>query len=110
MTFIDQAQLRERLASGGKTVVADFTADWCAPCRAIAPELDILEARYTDIEFVKIDADANAELVTELGIQGVPTVIRFSGGEEVARTTGAVRADALAFRLKLDEVVAAETS
>ena len=74
MTFIDQAQLRERLVTGGKTVVADFTADWCPPCRAIAPELDILEARYADVEFVKIDADANAELVNELGILGIPTV------------------------------------
>ena len=103
MTFIDQAQLRERLATGGKTVVADFTADWCPPCRAIAPELDVLEATYTDVEFVKIDADENAELVNELGILSVPTVIRFTGGEEVARTTGAARAEALALRLKLDE-------
>ena len=103
MTFIDQDQLRERVASGGKTVVADFTADWCPPCRAIAPELDVLEAKYTDVEFVKVDADANAELVSELGIMSIPTVIRFSGGEEVARTTGAVRAEALALRLRLDE-------
>ena len=103
MTFIDQAQLRDRIATGTKTVVADFTADWCPPCRAIAPELDTLEAKYTDIEFVKIDADDNAELVNELGILSIPTVIRFTGGEEVARTTGAARAEALALRLKLDE-------
>ena len=102
MTFIDQDQLRTRIAEGTKTVVADFTADWCSPCRAIAPELDILETRYADVEFVKVDADANAELVNELGILGLPTVIRFSGGEEVARTTGAARADALAVRLRLD--------
>lgn len=103
MTFIDQAQLRERVAAGGKTIVADFTADWCPPCRAIAPELDVLEATYTDVEFVKVDADANAELVSELGIMSIPTVIRFTGGEEVARTTGAARAEALALRLRLDE-------
>jgi thioredoxin 1 len=103
MTFVDQAELRARIAAGEKTVVADFTADWCAPCRAIAPELDKLEAQYADIEFVKVDADDNAELVRELGILGVPTVIRFTGGQEVARTSGAVRAEALALRLKLDE-------
>jgi thioredoxin len=102
MTVIDEAQLRERLGSG-KSIVADFYADWCAPCRVIAPELDVLEAKYTDVEFVKIDADANPELVNELGILGVPTVVRFSAeGDEVARTTGAVKAEALAFRLKLD--------
>ena len=103
MTFIDQTQLRERIANGTKTVVADFTADWCPPCRAIAPELDRLEAKYTDVEFVKVDADENAELVNELGIMGIPTVIKFAGGEEVARTSGAAKAEVLALRLKLDE-------
>jgi thioredoxin 1 len=103
MTFIDQTQLRARIAAGDKTVVADFTADWCPPCRAIAPELDKLEAQYTDIEFVKLDADENAEIVNELGIMGIPTVIKFAGGQEVARTSGAARAEALALRLKLDE-------
>lgn len=102
MTFVDQTELRERIASGTKTVVADFTADWCPPCRAIAPELDALAAKYTDVEFVKVDADANAQLVSELGIMSIPTVIKFAGGEEVARTTGAVKAEALALRLRLD--------
>jgi thioredoxin len=102
MTVINEAQLRERLGTG-KSIVADFYADWCAPCRAIAPELDVLETRYTDVEFVKIDADANPELVQSLGILGIPTVIRFGGdGQEVARTTGAVKAEALALRLQLD--------
>jgi thioredoxin 1 len=103
MTFIDEAQLNERLGSG-TVIVADFTADWCGPCRALAPELDVLAERYTEVEFVKIDADANPELVTKLGIMGVPTVVRFAAdGEEVARSTGAVKAEALAFRLGLDQ-------
>jgi thioredoxin 1 len=103
MTVVDHAQLKDRLGSG-KPIVVDFYADWCAPCRALAPELDKLEAKYADVEFVKVDADANAQLVNELGIMGIPTVVHFSAqGEEVARSTGSTSADALAFRLRLSD-------
>jgi thioredoxin 1 len=101
LTVINGTQLRERLGHG-KRIVADFYADWCAPCKVIAPELDKLEGRYSDVEFVKIDVDANPELTAELGVMGVPTVVYFSGTEEVARITGAAPAAALAMRLKLD--------
>ena len=102
MTFIDETQLRQRLGAG-RPIVADFTADWCAPCRALAPELDKLEADYGDaVDFVKIDVDANPGLTAELGVMGVPTVVHFSAeGEEVARSTGAMPAPALEVRLSL---------
>ena len=101
MTIIDQVELKQRLGSG-RAVVVDFHADWCGPCRAIAPELDKLEAQYGDVDFVKVDADANPELVNELGVMGLPTVVHFSAaGEEVARSTGAAPAKALEFRLRL---------
>ena len=102
MTKIDEAQLKQRLGSG-RAVVADFYADWCAPCRAVAPELDKLESQFgSDVDFVKVDVDANPALALDLGVMGVPTVVHFSpGGDEVARSTGAAPAQALAFRLKL---------
>lgn len=101
MTIIDEVQLKERLGSG-RRIVADFYADWCAPCRAVAPELETLAERYADVEFVKIDVDVNPQLANKLGVMGVPTIVHFSAeGEEVARTTGATKADALAFRLGL---------
>jgi thioredoxin 1 len=101
VTFIDEVQLKERLGSG-KAIVADFTADWCAPCRAISPELDKLSQTHADVDFVKVDVDANPALAQELGVMGVPTVVHFSAaGEEVARSTGAAPAAALEFRLKL---------
>jgi thioredoxin 1 len=101
MTSITEAQLKERLGAG-KAVVADFYADWCAPCRAIAPELEKLAANHTDIEFVKVDVDANPAVTQELGVMGVPTVVHFSpDGTEVARITGAVPAPAIEVKLKL---------
>ena len=101
MTVVDEVQLKDKLGQG-KAVVADFYADWCAPCRAVAPELETLEAKYGDVEFVKVDVDANPALANELGVMGVPTVVHFSpAGDEVARSVGAAPATALEFRLKL---------
>jgi len=101
VTIVDEVQLKERLGAG-KAIVADFYADWCAPCRVVGPELDKLSRSYGDVEFVKVDVDANPALAQELGVMGVPTVVHFSGaGEEVARSTGAAPAAALEFRLKL---------
>jgi thiol-disulfide isomerase/thioredoxin len=102
LTVIDEVQLKERLGSG-TAIVAKFTADWCAPCRAIAPELEKLAATHADIEFVAVDVDANPALAQELGVMGVPTLVHFGGdGHEVARSTGAMPAPALQVRLKLD--------
>ena len=101
MTQITEVQLKERLGSG-KPIVADFTATWCPPCRAIVPELDKLASTHVGVEFVKIDVDENPDLAQQLGVMSVPTLVHFSAeGEEVARSTGAMPAAALEVRLKL---------
>lgn len=102
MTKIDEGQLRDRLGAG-RPVVVDFYADWCAPCRAIAPELAALESEHgSDVDFVKIDIDANPTLANELGVMSIPTVVHFGDtGAEVARSVGAAPASALALRLRL---------
>ncbi len=102
LTVIDDTQLSELLGKG-KAVVADFSADWCAPCRALAPELEKLAATSDEIEFVEIDIDAHPQLTQELRIMSVPTVIHFSSeGIEIARSVGAMRAEQLALRLRLN--------
>ena len=99
---VNDSQLKDLLAKG-KPVVADFYADWCGPCRAIAPELESLSAKLgDDVVFVKVDTDAEPALTAGLGIMGVPTVVHFGAdGAEVARTTGAAPAAVIAQRLQL---------
>lgn len=92
----------DRLNAAGRSVVVDFYADWCRPCHALAPELETLATELGDeVEFVKIDVDAEPSLAQELGVFSIPTVVHFSGGAEVARSVGAVRAAQLAERLGL---------
>ena len=75
-------------------VLVDFYADWCGPCKIIAPVLDDLARRRSgEMLVAKLDTDANPRTSERFGIRGIPTVILFSGGTESGRLTGAVPAD-----------------
>lgn len=80
-------------------VLVDFYADWCGPCKIMAPLLDDLAKRGAGRLLVaKLDTDANPTMSGKYGIRGIPTLIAFRGGREVAREVGAVpkgRLDAL---------------
>ena len=72
-------------------VFVDFYADWCAPCKAIAPVIDELARTYQGKALLaKLDTDRSPRVMERLGIRGIPTVIVFKGGAEFARQTGAV--------------------
>lgn len=78
-------------------VLVDFHADWCGPCKVMAPALDDLaHANTGDLIIAKLDTDANPLTAQRFGIRGIPTLILFSGGEESNRVTGAVSYDQLA--------------
>src|SRR3989442_9797764 len=80
-------------------VVVDFYADWCGPCKIIAPLLDdVARRRVGELLVLKLDTDRNPVTQQRFGVRGIPTLIVFRGGEEVARRVGAVppaRLDAL---------------
>ncbi|MFQ5678711.1 MAG: thioredoxin [Gemmatimonadota bacterium] len=72
-------------------VLVDFHAEWCGPCKLMAPLLDELaKDRIGEILVAKLDTDANPISGTKYGIRGIPTLILFREGEEVGRRTGAI--------------------
>ena len=72
-------------------VLVDFWADWCAPCKMLAPVLDDLDRELEGhVTIVKVDTDANPELPKAYGIRSIPTVILFHKGEVLAQIVGAV--------------------
>lgn len=72
-------------------VVVDFYADWCAPCKIMAPLLDdAARGRAGTIVVTKLDTDRNPATGPRFGIRGIPTLIGFRNGKEVARRVGAV--------------------
>lgn len=80
----------ERTINGSSVpVVVDFYADWCGPCKAMAPTLDeFAEKRAGEALVLKLDTDANPLTSSRLGIRGIPTLIAFQGGKERGRHVG----------------------
>ena len=70
-------------------VLVDFWAEWCGPCKALAPKLDEIAKEYGDkIKVAKVDVDKNQKTPVEFGIKGVPTLILFKDGKSVEQIVG----------------------
>jgi len=77
-------------------VLVDFYADWCGPCKVMAPVLDeFANARKGDVLVVKLDTENNQRTAQNFGIRAIPTLIVFRDGKEVARQAGAVPRETL---------------
>ena len=92
---INQNNFEEVLASG-KPVVIDFWAEWCGPCRMIAPIVDELAAEYGEqVSICKCDVEENDEITVKYGVRNIPTIIFLKNGELVDKQVGACSKDAL---------------
>jgi thioredoxin 1 len=86
--FSDQ-NFEEMVLKSDKPVLVDFYADWCGPCRMVAPIIEELAKQYEGKILVgKVDVDANAQVAGKYGVMSIPTVILFNQGAETQRQVG----------------------
>lgn len=77
------------------TVVLEFTADWCAPCRVFAPVFTLIAEDNPDVVFATVDVDAEPELSRRFAVQSVPTIVALREGVVVFRRPGSLSPDVL---------------
>jgi thioredoxin 1 len=87
MENITSQELEDLKATNTKLLV-DFHADWCNPCRVLAPILESIESDYPNVKFVGINIEENKGYVTSLGIRSIPAVLLYDGLALVTVTIG----------------------
>lgn len=80
------------IAEAGVPVLVDFYADWCGPCKVMAPEMDAFASKHAGRVFAaKLDTDRNQATAQRFDVRGIPTLIRFAAGVKTAEQSGALR-------------------
>ena len=93
---VSDSSFEKDVLETGKPVLVDFWAEWCAPCRMLAPTVEAVAEKYaTNARVVKLNVDDNPAISQRYGIKGIPTLILFKGGKEEERVVGATSKEAI---------------
>jgi len=94
---VTDQNFEDEVLKSEKPVLVDFWAEWCAPCRMLAPTVDQISEEFSgQAKVVKLDVDSNAETSAKYNIKGIPTLLLFKGGEIQDQIVGAASKDNIA--------------
>ncbi len=92
---VNHENFNEAVLSAKGTVILDFWAEWCGPCKMIAPYVDEIAAAHTEITFGKVNVDDEPAIAAAYGIVSIPTLIKFKDGKIADQSAGYSGKDAL---------------
>lgn len=93
---VSDSTFEKDVLQSDKPVLVDFWAEWCAPCRMLAPTVEAVAEKYAaTARVVKLNVDDNPSVSQRFGIKGIPTLILFRSGKEEERVVGATSKDAI---------------
>ena len=87
---VSGANFENEVIKSERTVLVDFWATWCGPCKMLAPELEKLAAAHPEIDVAKVNVDENPDLAAAYHIAAIPTLLLFKNGEVAATKVGAL--------------------
>lgn len=87
---VNQDNFQSILKESAKTVLVDFWASWCGPCRMIAPVLEEVAAERPDVKVCKVNVDEEQELAISYHVSSIPTLLVFKNGQVVKQSVGAI--------------------
>ena len=88
LIHLKDEKFNEEIKDG--VVLVDFYADWCGPCKMVAPIIEELAEERSDTKFIKVNVDEHEDIAKEYGIMSIPTMIVFKDGKEVKKNIGFV--------------------
>ena len=101
LQVLNETDFNNLIQNTDKPVVIDLFADWCAPCRMLAPAVEGLANDYAEKAVVaKVNVDENQNVAQQYNVMGIPTVLFFKNGKVADRVVGLVRQDELSNRLE----------
>ncbi|KAL4784983.1 thioredoxin-like protein [Aspergillus varians] len=89
IAITSKAEFKEKILESEDLVVLDCFAEWCGPCKAIAPKVDQFAQAYPNAKFYQIDVDELSDVAAEIGVRAMPTFIFYKNGEKVNEVVGA---------------------
>jgi len=92
---VTKENLQAEVISSPQTVLLDFWAPWCGPCRMLSPVIDQIAQEQPELKVVKVNVDEEGELAVKFSVMSIPTLVVVKGGQEVNRAVGVLPKSAI---------------